>query len=78
MFEIKLLAMPTSTKPNVPDGPVTMKLSLLLVELKASVETVEFEITENTFCSAYGANAKLTIVLAALVVKLPSHLALIR
>ena len=78
MFEIKLLAIPTSTKPNVPDGPATLKLSLLLVELKASAEIVEFEITENTFCSAYGANAKLNIVLAALVVKFPSHVALIR
>lgn len=71
-------AMPTSTKPVVLLGPVTLKLSWLLVELKANSVTVELEITENTFCWAYGADAKLIVLLAWLNSVLPSHVALIR
>ena len=68
----------TLTYPVVPEGPDAIKLSSLLVELKANSDIVEFEVTENTFCSAYGVNAKLTIVLAPLIVEFPSHFALTR
>ena len=43
--------MVKSTNPVVPSGPEMVKLSSLLVELKARAETVEFETTEKTFCS---------------------------
>ena len=49
MFATKLLAIVVSTKPVVPVGPVTVKLSTLLVELKASADKVEFDITEKTY-----------------------------
>ena len=78
MFGIKFFAMPISTMPMVPDGPDTVKLNSLLVELKASADTVEFDVTENTFCSAYGVDAKLTILLDSLIVEVPSYLDLIR
>lgn len=55
-----------------------VKPNSLLVELKANSDIVELEVTENTFSSEYGVNAKLTIVLASLNVAFPSHFALIR
>lgn len=72
--------MHTSTYPVVPEGPDAVKLNSLLTELKANSVIVEFEATVNfcSSCSSYGVNAKLTIVLASLVVVFPSHLALTR
>lgn len=64
--EIRLFAIPTSTKPVVPDGPVTVKLSWLLVESNKSADTVEFEVTENTFWFEYDANARVIIWLVPL------------
>jgi len=43
--------MRTSTYPVVPEGPLTLKLNSLLVELKESIVIVEFEVTEKTFWS---------------------------
>lgn len=57
--------MVTLTWPVVPEAPVTVKLSSLLVELKANADTVEFEFNENTVWSEAGVNAKLVVVLAA-------------
>lgn len=62
----------------MPDGPDAVKLSSLLVELKANADIVELEVTENTVPSEYGVNAKLTTVLASLNVEFPSHFALIK
>ena len=78
MSVIRLFATPTSTKPVVPDVPFTTKLSSLVAELKDNADTVEFEVTENTFWSEYGADAKETILLVPLIAKFPSHFALIR
>ena len=46
MFPINDLAMVTFVKPVVPEGPLTVKLISLVVELKASSVIVEFEIIE--------------------------------
>ena len=51
MSATRFLAIATSTKPVVPDGPETVKLSSLLVELKANADSVEFEDTEKTYWS---------------------------
>ena len=47
--EIKLFAIPTSTKPVVPVGPATVKFSRAPTESNDNAVTVEFEVTENTF-----------------------------
>ena len=41
--------MYTLTYPVVPEGPVTVKLSSRVVELKAKLDTVELDAAEKTF-----------------------------
>lgn len=84
MSVISDFGMHTSTYPVVSEGPDAVKLNSLLTELKVNSDIVEFEVTENCFFSSsgvdatLGVNAKLTIVLASLIVAFPSHLALTR
>lgn len=47
MSSIIVFAKVTFVQPVVPEGPLTVKLNILLVELKANSEIVELEIIEN-------------------------------
>ena len=60
------LAMYAFTYPVVPEGPLTVKLSSLFVELNVKSVTVEFDATEKTSCVFWkvnGAAARVTAVL---------------
>ena len=66
MSGIRDLAMYASTYP-VPEGPLTVKLSSRLVELKAKSVTVEFDAIEKTswlFWAVNGIITRLTTELA--------------
>ena len=49
MFATRLLAICISTKPVVPDGPLTVKLRVFVDESKTRAETVELDETANTY-----------------------------
>ena len=70
--------MLTSVIPCVPDGPLTAKLSSLFPELKLKLETVEFELTENTFWEEYGVETNAIVLVVAAYCEFPLKTALIR